>query len=145
MRIELSNATPLQIQIAEAFSNRHKASLSAFEISISLEAKRVEKLEGFSLSAKRNGTKVEATIGLTLEHSFRYALNALSKWLVTDEPTIELVDGPDFPVRGVVEGFYGKPWTHAQKLKGIEFFADYNMNTYFLPSSKFIIALIHLM
>ena len=132
MRIALSNASPLQIQIAEAFTNRHKASLSAFEISISIEAKRVEKLEGFSLSAKRTGTKVEATIGLTLEHSLRYALNALSKWLVTEESTIELVDGPDFPVRGVVEGFYGKPWTHAQKLKGIEFFADYNMNTYFL-------------
>jgi hyaluronoglucosaminidase len=132
MRIALSNASPLQVQIAEAFTNRHKSSLSAFQISISIEAKRVEKPEGFSLSAKRSGTKVEATIGLTLDYSLRYALNALSKWLVTDESTIELIDGPDFPVRGVVEGFYGKPWTHAQKLKGIEFFADYNMNTYFL-------------
>ena len=69
MRIALSNASPLQVQIAEAFTNRHKSSLSAFQISISIEAKREEKLEGFSLSAKRSGTKVEATIGLTLDHS----------------------------------------------------------------------------
>ena len=132
MSITVRNATPLQVQIAEAFADRHTTSLSVFEILITLEANRLEKLEGFSLLAKRNGTKVEATIGLTLEHSLRYALNALSKWLATNEPTIELIDGPDFSVRGVVEGFYGKPWTHAQKLKGIEFFADYNMNTYFL-------------
>jgi hyaluronoglucosaminidase len=132
MSITLRNATPLQVQISEAFADRHTTTLSAFEIVITLEPNRVEKLEGFSLSAKRHGTKVEATIGSTLEHSLRYALNALRKWLATDETTIELIDGPDFPVRGVVEGFYGKPWTHTQKLKGIELFADYNMNTYFL-------------
>ncbi len=132
MRIALSNASPLQIQMAEAFTNRHKARFDEYEVTINLKAQRLEKLEGFSLSAKRSGANVEATIGLTLEHSLRYALNALSKWLETKESTIELVDGPDFPVRGVVEGFYGKPWSHAQKLKGIEFFADYNMNTYFL-------------
>jgi hyaluronoglucosaminidase len=132
MRIALSNATPLQIQIAEAFALRHKATLGEYEVTINLKTQRLEKLEGFSLSAKRNGTKVEASIGIALEHSLRYALNALSKWLTSNEATIELVDGPDFPVRGVVEGFYGKPWSHAQKLKGIEFFADYNMNTYFL-------------
>jgi hyaluronoglucosaminidase len=132
MRIALSNASPLQIQMAEAFTNRHKARFDEYEVTINLKAQRLEKLEGFSLSAKRSGAKVEATIGLTLEHSLRYALNALSKWLETKESTIELVDGPDFSVRGVVEGFYGKPWSHAQKLKGIEFFADYNMNTYFL-------------
>ena len=132
MRIALSNASPLQIQMAEAFTNRHKARFDEYEVTINLKAQRLEKLEGFSLSAKRSGAKVEATIGLTLEHSLRYALNALRKWLETKESTIELMDGPDFPVRGVVEGFYGKPWSHAQKLKGIEFFADYNMNTYFL-------------
>ncbi len=118
--------------MAEAFTNRHKARFDEYEVTINLKAQRLEKLEGFSLSAKRSGAKVEATIGLTLEHSLRYALNALRKWLETKESTIELMDGPDFPVRGVVEGFYGKPWSHAQKLKGIEFFADYNMNTYFL-------------
>ena len=132
MSIELVNATPLQIKMAEAFAVRHKASLREHEISITIKAQRLEKVEGFSISASRSGNAVEATIGLTLEHSLRYALNALRTWLGTDEIALELIDGPDFPVRGVVEGFYGKPWSHAQKLKGIEFFADCNMNTYFL-------------
>jgi hyaluronoglucosaminidase len=132
MSIELVNATPLQIKMAEAFAVRHKSSLGEHKISITIKAQRLEKVEGFSISASRSGNAVEATIGLTLEHSLRYALNALRTWLGTDEIALELIDGPDFPVRGVVEGFYGKPWSHAQKLKGIEFFADCNMNTYFL-------------
>ena len=118
--------------MVEAFAVRHKTSLREHEISITIKAQRLEKVEGFSISASRSGNAVEATIGLTLEHSLRYALNALRTWLGTGEIALELIDGPDFPVRGVVEGFYGKPWSHAQKLKGIEFFADCNMNTYFL-------------
>jgi hyaluronoglucosaminidase len=132
MTIKLVNGTELQNRMAAAFFVRHAKSLSAFEISINVKAQRVEKVEGFAINAKRSGSQVEATIGLTLEHSLRYALNALRNWLTSDSLELDLIDGPDFPVRGVVEGFYGKPWTHAQKLKGIEFFADSNMNTYFL-------------
>jgi hyaluronoglucosaminidase len=130
--ITLTNATKLQTDISEAFATRHNAALGDFDISITLKTQRSEKVEGFSISAKRNGKKVDATIGLTLEHALRYSLNAIRDWLETDKVELELTDGPDFAVRGVVEGFYGKPWTHAQKLKGIEYFADYNMNTYFL-------------
>jgi hyaluronoglucosaminidase len=118
--------------MVNVFAARHSAAVGKFDISVTLKAQRIEKVEGFSISAKRSGNQVEATVGLTLEHSLRYALNALGTWLNTDATEFELVDGPDFAVRGVVEGFYGKPWTHAQKLKGIEYFADYNMNTYFL-------------
>jgi hyaluronoglucosaminidase len=35
-----------------------------------------------------------------------------------------------FAVRGVVEGFYGRPWTHAQRLDLIEFIAARGMNTF---------------
>ena len=129
MSITLKNASQLQIEMANAFAARHNDAVGKFDISISLKAQRTEKVEGFSLSAKRSGNKVEATVGLTLEHALRYALNALRTWLETQVTELELIDGPDFNVRGVVEGFYGKPWTHAQKLKGIEYFADYNMNT----------------
>ena len=132
MSITLTNASKLQTDLASAFAARHNAAIGDFDISITLTAYRSEKVEGFSISAKRNGKKIDATVGLTLEHALRYSLNAIRDWLETDKDELELTDGPDFAVRGVVEGFYGKPWTHAQKLKGIEFFADYNMNTYFL-------------
>jgi hypothetical protein len=91
--------------MAEAFALRHKATMGSYEISITLKAQRLEKVEGFSLTAQRSGTKVDVTIGLTLEHSLRYALNALRTWLSTSETQLDLIDGPDFPIRGVVEGF----------------------------------------
>lgn len=37
---------------------------------------------------------------------------------------------PAFAVRGIVEGFYGRPWTHAQRLDMIDFIAARGMNTY---------------
>ena len=35
-----------------------------------------------------------------------------------------------FPVRGIIEGFYGTPWTHAQRLDMIRFIAGRGMNTF---------------
>ncbi len=35
-----------------------------------------------------------------------------------------------FAVRGVVEGFYGRPWTHPQRLDLVEFIAARGMNTF---------------
>jgi hyaluronoglucosaminidase len=35
-----------------------------------------------------------------------------------------------FKVRGVVEGFYGRPWTHAQRLDMIDFISRRGMNTF---------------
>ena len=83
MSITLKSASPLQIEMASAFAARHKATIGEFDISISLKAQRTEDVEGFSISAKRSGYKVEATVGLTLEHALRYALNALRTWLET--------------------------------------------------------------
>ncbi len=35
-----------------------------------------------------------------------------------------------FAVGGIIEGFYGVPWTHAQRLDMIEFIGDLGMNTF---------------
>ena len=37
---------------------------------------------------------------------------------------------PRFAVRGVIEGFYGTPWTHEERLDMIEFMALHRMNTF---------------
>lgn len=37
---------------------------------------------------------------------------------------------PAFAIRGIVEGFYGTPWSHAQRLDMIEFIAARGMNTF---------------
>lgn len=35
-----------------------------------------------------------------------------------------------FAIRGVIEGFYGPPWSHAQRLDMIDFLARHKMNTF---------------
>lgn len=45
-------------------------------------------------------------------------------------PYADINDWPDLPVRGVVEGFYGTPWSHAVRLSLIEYYGRHKMNTY---------------
>lgn len=45
-------------------------------------------------------------------------------------PYITIDDYPDLPVRGVVEGFYGTPWSHKVRLSLIDFHGRHKMNTY---------------
>ncbi|UDQ98711.1 beta-N-acetylglucosaminidase domain-containing protein [Lentisphaerota bacterium WC36G] len=45
-------------------------------------------------------------------------------------PLIEINDYPDIPFRGAVEGFYGKPWPHKDRLAQLDFYGKYKLNTY---------------
>ena len=106
--------------------------LEGFEVDIKTALGSVEASEGFRLVAKKEGKKINATITYQQDHAVRYALNALLKFAQASENSIDISSAPDFKVRGVVEGFYGKPWSHQQRLKAIENFGDFNFNTYFI-------------
>ncbi len=41
-----------------------------------------------------------------------------------------IVDWPDLPYRGVVEGYYGRPWSHEDRKQQILFYARNKLNTY---------------
>ena len=120
---------PLQQAISDEFWRSHPVEIS-FEIKVI--SARPAHIEGYTLVASRSANGVVATIGIALDHSLRYALNHLLKFALGKEKEISVDLGPDFAVRGVVEGFYGKPWTHEQRLRGLKNFGDFNMNTYFL-------------
>lgn len=45
-------------------------------------------------------------------------------------PYLEINDYPDLPYRGVVEGFYGTPWSHEVRLSLIDFYGKFKMNYY---------------
>lgn len=45
-------------------------------------------------------------------------------------PGVAIDDYPDLPHRGVVEGFYGTPWSHAVRLSLIDFYGRFKLNTY---------------
>lgn len=41
-----------------------------------------------------------------------------------------VTDFPSMPLRGTIEGFYGTPWTHAERLDQMDFYGDVKANTY---------------
>ena len=60
-----------------------------------------------------------------------YALQTLSRLLKDNQlPAVEIKDYPSIRFRGVVEGFYGTPWSHAARLRQLKFYGENKMNTY---------------
>lgn len=49
-----------------------------------------------------------------------------SDWI----PEVEIKDWPTMPIRGSIEGFYGAPWSHDDRLRQLEFYGEHKMNSY---------------
>ena len=43
---------------------------------------------------------------------------------------VEMKDWPSVECRGVIEGFYGNPWSHKDRLRQFDFYGKQKMNTY---------------
>lgn len=70
------------------------------------------------------------------ERGLFYAENTLKRLVQTDGsnnvlPFCYIRDYPRIKMRGIIEGFYGKPWSHNERLDLIEFISKYKMNTFF--------------
>ena len=65
------------------------------------------------------------------EQGTYYAVQTL-KQLINDNqlPVTEITDYPEVRFRGVVEGFYGTPWSHQARLRLLKFYGENKMNTY---------------
>lgn len=60
-----------------------------------------------------------------------YAIQTLSQLLKGDTiPAVEIKDYPDIRYRGVVEGFYGTPWSYEDRISQLQFYGKFKMNTY---------------
>lgn len=62
-----------------------------------------------------------------------YALQtfkSLIDWQLKCLPVVEIYDFPSFEMRGIIEGFYGKPWNHKNRMDMLNFCGKNKMNTY---------------
>ena len=50
--------------------------------------------------------------------------------VIHDGEQVTIADYPSFPIRGIVEGFYGTPWSHNDRLDALRFEGQQRMNTY---------------
>ncbi|REE85295.1 hyaluronoglucosaminidase [Paenibacillus taihuensis] len=87
--------------------------------------------EIYELSIQGEPPLCEVRITFAGERGLRYALNAIGRMIkrgMWQDGTH--YDYPRFPVRGIIEGFYGQPWSQEQRLKMLGFIARHNMNSY---------------
>jgi hyaluronoglucosaminidase len=60
-----------------------------------------------------------------------YAARTLAQLVQGNELTgIQIRDWPTLRYRGSIEGFYGTPWSHADRLDHLDYLGDHRMNTY---------------
>ncbi|MFH9094651.1 beta-N-acetylglucosaminidase domain-containing protein [Streptomyces albidoflavus] len=90
-----------------------------------------DRAEGYALRA--DGASV-ALAGADATGQF-YAVQSLRQLLQRSGTTWRIAgaaisDFPAMPLRGTVEGFYGTPWTHAERLDQMDFYGDVKANTY---------------
>ncbi|QZE15810.1 beta-N-acetylglucosaminidase domain-containing protein [Halosquirtibacter laminarini] len=64
------------------------------------------------------------------DRGLHYGLQTLKQMIDQKQSMWDIVDYPDVAYRGVVEGFYGTPWSFADRKRQLEFYGKYRLNTY---------------
>ncbi|MFG2648773.1 beta-N-acetylglucosaminidase domain-containing protein [Streptomyces sp. NPDC048436] len=86
-----------------------------------------EQTEGYALRAER---RTVALGGKDATGQF-YAAQTLGRLVSKGRIAgAEVSDYPAMPLRGSIEGFYGPPWTEAERLDQMDFLGDTKANTY---------------
>jgi hyaluronoglucosaminidase len=90
--------------------------------------------EGYAIGVQDNPRATIVLAGIDGDGTY-YAAKTLEQ--LVDEhdgdfriPAVEVVDFPSMPLRGTIEGFYGAPWSHQDRLDQLRFYGDVKMNTY---------------
>ncbi|MFA3875677.1 beta-N-acetylglucosaminidase domain-containing protein [Streptomyces sp. MMCC 100] len=92
--------------------------------------------EGYALRVSDAGRGTRIALGGTDAAGQFYAVQTLrqlfvragsERWKVAG---VQASDYPSMPLRGTIEGFYGQPWTHAERLDQMDFYGDVKANTY---------------
>ncbi len=80
--------------------------------------------------ASDNGISVQVTV--SGKKSLYRAIQRINRMIADGEfPVGSIEDYPLFEVRGYIEGFYGTPWTHANRMEMLALMSSYGMNTYY--------------
>ncbi|WP_338021712.1 beta-N-acetylglucosaminidase domain-containing protein [Bacillus pakistanensis] len=128
---ELAPNTPVTIWIGGPSEN-----LDSMKVlqKLGVDGPMQMKEEGYVLATGQKGKKQIVLAGKDKSGTF-YAVQTF-KQLIQDKPgrdwvpTVEIRDWPEMPIRGSIEGFYGPPWSHEDRISQLEFYGDNKMNAY---------------
>lgn len=88
--------------------------------------------EAFKMVSEEKEGKLFVTVFSSSEKGFMRGLFSLKRMYLKNEFfTGEIIDFPDFSVRGYIEGFYGKPWKSEERLEMLSLMALFGENTHY--------------
>ncbi len=95
------------------------------------EARRLSG-EKFIISSQKAENGLVLTVTVSCREGLFRAVNRIVQ-MITDKKFFigAVTDYPLFAVRGYIEGFYGKPWSHENRRMMLELMSFYGMNTYY--------------
>lgn len=133
-RVDLSNGFDLSGVPAQYLSDFAglKNSVNGIPVSVNITPAEGEQIPGrYSLKLSNDGAKITAD---TSDGVF-YAVCTLREIAANAQepqsvPCVDIDDYPMFRFRGVVEGFYGTPWSHETRLSILDHMGRYKMNSY---------------
>lgn len=127
--LRLKNVSP----VVEAYAARHfnLGSKGSLVLNRTPLSNAIPGDEAYQLEIK----KKRITITSPTNRGLYYGMQTLRQILDNAKNTGELhgmtiTDYPDAKYRGVVEGFYGTPWTYEDRLRQLEFYGQHRLNTY---------------
>ena len=125
-----------RVETALAAATPKQAAKAKFKVTVGVKGDRnVRKYakhipahtEGYYLSVDRNGVVVA---GADARGAFYGVQTLLGMMREGKLEACTVTDFPDVPYRGVVEGFYGTPWSFEDRLSQLKFYGQNKMNVY---------------
>ncbi|WP_233576176.1 beta-N-acetylhexosaminidase family protein [Saccharopolyspora rhizosphaerae] len=81
--------------------------------------------------AVRPDADAEVFIGASDPAGAYYGVQTLRQLITPGRVAgVGVLDRPAMPLRGAIEGFYGPPWTHQERMDQLAFYGDVKLNTY---------------
>lgn len=84
----------------------------------------------YSLTVTPNGISIQGYDERGAFYGLQTLLQILESTPAASIPLLTITDYPSLEHRGVVEGFYGTPWSHKVRMSLIDFYGRHKMNTY---------------
>ena len=129
---EPGDPAPLRVEVGAIDERATAATLRA----VGLDVPGDLPAEGYALAAfaREDGTSAVVLAGVDAAGMF-YAAQTLRQLVNAGGGAgtiagVGIVDQPAMRHRGVIEGFYGSPWTHEERLDQLNFYGRFKLNAY---------------
>lgn len=135
-KVEQKNADSATKHLLSTFFTNDNTASDGFSITIGERKDKFsrkllknvpQKAEGYYI---HSSDKAITVIGNDARGTY-YGVRTLIALLQAEKmPLGEITDYPDVTARGVVEGFYGAPWSFDHRMRQIDFYGENKLNTY---------------